>query len=285
MVFKGGTTLSKVWGIIKRFSEDIDISIDRSILGYDGEFTKKRLKKLRKTSSTFVRDILSKDLQNKFDELGLNSFLSIEAESDGEGDKTYPEPRQLHIYYKSVCFTNENPYLREEVLLEVGARALFEPVTMAKVKSFAEESFPQVFDNDYHSNIVVAVAEKTFLEKAFLLHEIFSTDKCKSAKRKSRHLYDLCKMMDAGIGVSAIKNDELWFSINTHRKMFTSISGIDYSADIRKQIKLLPPQEVIDIWRDDYNTMASNMIYDSNAPSFDRLLDEVAKIQKCFRES
>ena len=59
MVFKGGTSLSKVWGVIRRFSEDIDIAIDRSMFGIEGDVTKKQLKKLRKTSSVFVRDTLA----------------------------------------------------------------------------------------------------------------------------------------------------------------------------------------------------------------------------------
>ena len=60
LVFKGGTSLSKVWNLINRFSEDIDLAIDRNVFELDGELTKKQVKKLRKASSIFVRDELFK---------------------------------------------------------------------------------------------------------------------------------------------------------------------------------------------------------------------------------
>lgn len=221
MVFKGGTSLSKVWGVIRRFSEDIDISIDRSIFGIEGEVTKKQLKKLRKTSSVFVRDTLANDLIAAAEETGLSDFVIIKAEPDGESDATYPEPRQIHIIYKSVLPSGTNPYLRDEVLLEVGARSLFEPTAKAEVESFVATAFPHLTSNDNATQVVAAVAEKTFLEKAFLLHELFTTDGCRNANRKSRHLYDLYKMLEAGVADSAIPNDELWESIRHHREVFT----------------------------------------------------------------
>lgn len=62
LVFKGGTSLSKVWKLIRRFSEDIDLAIDPSIWGFEGDLTKKQIKRLRKTSSVFVRDEFCKSL-------------------------------------------------------------------------------------------------------------------------------------------------------------------------------------------------------------------------------
>ncbi len=168
------------------------------MFGIEGDVTKKQLKKLRKASSVFVRDTLANDLILAVEQAGLSKFVTIKADPDGEGDSTYPEPRQIHIIYKSVLPSGANPYLRDEVLLEVvGARSLFEPTAKAKVESFVTGAYPHLTSNDNEIQIVAAVAEKTFLEKAFLLHELFSTDGCRNAKRKSRHLYDLCKMYEA----------------------------------------------------------------------------------------
>lgn len=191
MVFKGGTSLSKIWGVIRRFSEDIDIAIDRSMFGIEGDVTKKQLKKLRKASSIFVRDTFANDLIATTEQTGLSDFVTIKADPDGEGDATYPEPRQIHIIYKSVLPSGTNPYLRDEVLLEVGARSLFEPAAKAKIESFVTAAYPHLTSNDKEIQVVTAVAEKTFLEKAFLLHELFTTEGCRNANRKSRHLYDL----------------------------------------------------------------------------------------------
>lgn len=284
MVFKGGTSLSKVWGVIRRFSEDIDIAIDRSMFGIEGDVTKKQLKKLRKASSVFVRDTLANDLIAAAEEAGLSDFVTIKADPDGEGDATYPEPRQIHIIYKSVLPSGANPYLRDEVLLEVGARSLFEPTAKAKVESFVTTVFPHLTTNNNATQVVAAVAEKTFLEKAFLLHELFTTDGCRNANRKSRHLYDLCKMLEAGIADCAIPNDELWETIRHHREVFTSIRDVDYSPDVRKRIVLTPPESVIEEWENDYDTMVANMIYEDKVPTFSDILAGVTKIESMFKD-
>lgn len=284
MVFKGGTSLSKVWGVIRRFSEDIDIAIDRSLFGIEGDVTKKQLKKLRKASSVFVRDTLANDLIAAAEETGLSDFVIIKAEPDGERDATYPEPRQIHIIYKSVLPSGTNPYLRDEVLLEVGARSLFEPTAKAEVESFVDTAFPHLTSNDNATQVVAAVAEKTFLEKAFLLHELFTTDGCRNANRKSRHLYDLYKMLEVGIANSAIPNDELWETIRHHREVFTSIRDVDYTPDVRKRITLTPPESVIEEWKNDYDTMVTNMIYEDKVPTFSDILAGAAKIESMFRD-
>ena len=76
---------------------------------------------------------------------------------------------------------------------------------------------------------------------------------------KSRHLYDLYKMLEAGIAGSAITNDELWETIRHHREVFTSIRDVDYTPDIRKRIVLTPPESVIGEWKNDYDTMFENL--------------------------
>lgn len=283
MVFKGGTSLSKIWGVIRRFSEDIDIAIDRSMFGIEGDVTKKQLKKLRKASSIFVRDTFANDLIATTEQTGLSDFVTIKADPDGEGDATYPEPRQIHIIYKSVLPSGTNPYLRDEVLLEVGARSLFEPTAKAKIESFVTAAYPHLTSNDKEIQVVTAVAEKTFLEKAFLLHELFTTEGCRNANRKSRHLYDLYKMLEAGIADMAIPNDELWETIRHHREVFTSIRDVDYTPDVPKRIALTPPESVIEDWRNDYDTMVANMIYEDKVPTFSDILAGATKIESKFK--
>lgn len=283
MVFKGGTSLSKIWGIIRRFSEDIDIAICRSMFGLEGDATKKQLKKLRKSSSVFVRDTLSKDLESAVKVSGLDKFLEVIPDPDGEGDSTYPEPRKIHIYYQSLFEKTPGSYLRDEIQLEVGARSLFEPTTCARINSFVGQQFPDLSRADVDVDIVAAVASKTFLEKAFLLHELFTTDGCRNANRKSRHLYDLHRLLEVGIAEKAIPDDALWETIRHHREIFTSVRDVDYTPDVRKRICLIPPQNVINTWKNDYDTMVANMIYDDIKPTFDNIINSVHKIEQMFR--
>ncbi len=284
MVFKGGTSLSKVWGLIRRFSEDIDVAIDRSVFGVEGDVTKKQLKKLRKASSVFVRDVLVADISMAVESAGLSDYVEVRADPDGEGDATYPEPRQIHIIYKTVLPSAANSYLRDEVLLEVGARSLFEPTAQAEVESFVAGAFPHLtLNSSAKTSVIAAIPEKTFLEKVFLLHELFTTSGCLNANRKSRHLYDLCKMLEAGIAVKAIADVGLWETIRHHREIFTSVRGVDYAADVRGRISLVPPASVMDEWKRDYDTMVTNMIYDDKVPTFADVLSDVAKIEELFK--
>lgn len=279
LIFKGGTSLSKVWKVICRFSEDIDLAIDPSIGGFEGNLTKKQIKQLRKVSSIFVRDELCHSLQEAIIVADMEKWLQVEAEPDGKGDGTYPEPRIIHIYYKSL-FDEDLPYLHSEVKLEVSARSLLEPTAGAAITSILEDVLP-VSTTIKQVMIPTALAEKTFLEKAFLLHELFSSQSPREVNRKSRHLYDLAQMMNTNIATRAINNNELWNTIHHHRELFTSMSGVDYSPDIRKRISLLPPDNVIDDWRNDYKDMQSSMIY-GEKPSFEELIRKMAELENTF---
>ena len=282
LVFKGGTSLSKVWKVIRRFSEDIDLAIDPSIWGFEGDLTKKQIKRLRKASSIFVRDELCLSLKGVVSETGMEKWLQVEADPDGEGDGTYPEPRMIHVRYKSLF--NENlPYLHSEVKLEVGARSLLEPTAKAAVTSVIEDVLP-ISTTIKQVMIPTALAEKTFLEKAFLLHELFSAQSSREANRKSRHLYDLAQIMNTDIASRAIADDDLWNTIHHHRELFTSMSGVDYTPYIRKRIRLLPPDDVIDDWRSDYKDMQSSMIY-GEKPTFTELMKKMRELENLFHNT
>lgn len=279
LVFKGGTSLSKVWNVIQRFSEDIDLALDPSVLGFEGDLTKKQIKRLRKCSSLLVRNELCQSLKSSIAKNGLDKWLSVDADPDGEGDDTYPEPRVIHIRYHSL-FDTELPYLDSEVKLEIGARSLLEPTSKAEVKSIIEQNLP-IETSFFNVTIPTAVAEKTFLEKAFLLHELFSIESVKDANRKSRHLYDLAMMMNTSIATNAVSNNKLWEAIHHHREFFTHMNGVDYTPDIRKRIRLVPPASLMDIWEKDYNEMRLTMIY-GDAPTFEFLIEQMQKLEKMF---
>lgn len=281
LVFKGGTSLSKVWGLIDRFSEDIDLAIDRNIFGLEGDLTIRQLKKLRKASSLFVCNEFCEALVNAVKKYGLEEYLTIEAQPNGEGDKTYPEPRKIFIIYKSL-FDTELSYVKPQIILETGARSLFEPTQKASINSMVSDAFPTIQTSVVKVEITTAVAAKTFLEKAFLLHELFTTNACFRAERKSRHLYDLEKMMDKEFAIGAIKDDELWNTIHHHRNVFTHMHDVDYSPDIRDRIVLVPPTEHFQTWAADYADMQSSMIY-GDSLSFSELIERMRELETRFQ--
>lgn len=283
LIFKGGTSLSKAWGLINRFSEDIDLAVGRALFELEGDLTKKGIKKLRKRSSVFVRDDLFIMLQDALKQYGLADKCTLTVEPDGEGDNTYPEPRKIFIAYES-AYDEQLDYLRPIVMLEVGARSLVEPYEQVQVHSMVEGIFPSITTTLVNSNISTAIPAKTMVEKMFLLHELFSVPGHGTrAERKSRHLYDLYQMMQQDFAQEAITNDALWESIRHHREVFTSVQGVDYSGDVRQRICLLPREDIVAIWQSDYETMRSSMIHGS-APTWDELIEQITILQNKTRK-
>lgn len=283
LIFKGGTSLSKAWGLISRFSEDIDLAVGRALFELEGDLTKKGIKKLRKRSSVFVRDELFIMLQDALMLYGLADKCTLTVEPDGEGDNTYPEPRKIFIAYES-AYDEQLDYLRPIVMLEVGARSLVEPYEQVQVHSIVEGIFPSISTTLVNSNIATAIPTKTMVEKMFLLHELFSVSGHGTrAERKSRHLYDLYQMMQQDFAQEAITNDALWESIRHHREVFTSVQGVDYSGDVRQRICLLPREDIVAIWQSDYETMRSSMIHGS-APTWDELIEQITILQNKTRK-
>lgn len=279
-VFKGGTSLSKVWNKIERFSEDIDLAIDRSLFGFEGDLTVRQIKSLRKKSSLFVKERIVADLAEALASSGLLNWCEVEAEEDGEGDRTYPEPRRIFVRYAPLMPIAAG-YVKPVVMLEIGSRSLFEPFELRNVSSLVSQA-TKIETSTRAVNIPTAVPEKTFLEKAFLLHELFTTDAVARVDRKSRHLYDLERMMDCDFAKSAITDDELWDTIHHHRDVFTHMKDVDYTPDIRDRIVLLPPADVRTAWETDYESMRNTMIYGDSLP-FGDLLARMEELQTRFR--
>lgn len=289
IIFKGGSSLSKVWDLIGRMSEDVDLAYDSTFGIFDGdEPTVKQIKKLRKQSSLFVQNEFCESLKAAIENAGLSEWCSVTAQPNGTGNDTYPEPRQLYIAYKSL-FQNdvtdvESAYVKPIVMLEVSSRSLIEPTGKAKVISMIAREFDSINTDVADTYIRTALPEKTFLEKVFLLHEMFVTTRCQRAERKSRHLYDIERMMDKEFAVKAITDDSLWNSINRHRSHFSSIHGVDYTKDLRNEIRLTPPDEVMPLWEEDYHYMKEHMIYDNTALSFSTLLERMHELELRFHK-
>ena len=275
IVFKGGTSLSKGWSLIERFSEDIDLAIDKKFFGFDDHISKNQIKKLRKKSCEFISTTFLADLTNKFTEWQAISECKLNAQPINDPDK---DPQVIEIHYNSVF--DKSDYLPQRVLIEVSSRSLMEPSEHREINSILTSVFPnQAFKTDPFS-ISTVLPQRTCLEKIFLLHEEFSQETAKiRIERLSRHLYDLEKLMDTTQGKSAIKDTVLYKGIVKHREKFNALRGLDYSNHIPSKIKIIPPTEIIKEWEKDYQTMAKNMIY-GEPLSFDDLIKRIEKLQK-----
>ena len=282
ILFKGGTSLSKIGNLIERFSEDIDIAIDPAKYGMSGDLTKKQLKSLRKRSSLYVKEVLAPTIQKGLDKYGLSDILTIEVEHDGVGDATYPEPRRIFIKYPSLLDARYG-YLKNEVVLEVGARSLMEPTIACQITSMIESSLPTISTSLVNPEIVTAAPAKTFVEKACLLHELFSIERDTIvANRRSRHLYDLERLMDTDYADSALHDLALYGNIVEHRRKFYHVGGVDYSLDMPDKIAFCPSGDILNRLRSDYDNMRASFIY-GQPLDFDNLIKRIQELQLRFR--
>jgi hypothetical protein len=278
IVFKGGTSLSKAWNLIERFSEDIDIAIDRKFFGFDGELTKKQVNNLRRISCSYISEQLKEELDKKLKDTGIIGY----SVSVTETEDTTKDPQIIEIHYNSLF--NAGSYIQDKVLIEIGARSLMEPSKDVKLRSILANTFPDgVFADEYYS-IPTVVPQRTFLEKAFLLHEELQkpTEKIR-VNRMSRHIYDLEKMMDTDYATEALNDRELYNTIVAHRSTLTKMKEVDYSTHTPDKINFIPSLNVLDLWKTDYESMQKNMIYGNSLP-FDKLMDRIRELNGRFRE-
>lgn len=277
LVFKGGTSLSKAWKLINRFSEDIDLAIDKEFFeGYTGEISKTQIGKLRKVAGVYTTGTFFEDLQCEFETKGFKelSFKVIEAKDSDQ------DPRIIEIYYPNII-TATSEYLLPRVQIEISCRSLREPLTVQNFGSLVDEFYAGKEFAQPLFDVPTVNAERTFLEKLFLLHEEFHrpADKMR-VDRLSRHLYDVFYLTQAGVAVRAISDKKLYETIVAHRHTFSRVGEVDYNLHHPNTLNPIPPKEVIAEWEADYAKMKEDMIYEENKPSFANLINNLMELRK-----
>ena len=273
LVFKGGTSLSKAWGVIERFSEDIDLAVDRAFFGFEGELGKHQRTKLRKAANTYITEILYPELQKAFETKGLTD-VKIELEEIKSSDQ---DPIIISVYYRNVI---ESPgYIQPRVQIEIGCRSLREPFENRAILSMVDESYPEAIFAQKSVQIPSVLPERTFLEKKFLLHEEFQRPKEKvRVDGLSRHLYDIYQISKTKYAEKALVDKVLYETIVKHRHSFTKLGGVDYNLHQPQTINFLPPVELTPVWEVDYKTMQEQMIH-GDSPNFKDLLNSLTELK------
>lgn len=276
LVFKGGTSLSKAWKLINRFSEDIDLAIDASFFGFKGELGKNQRDKLRKAAGVYTTGTFFEDLKQAFETKGFMEldFIVIEAKDSDQ------DPRVLEIYYPNVI-KPDTEYLLPRVQIEISCRSLREPFSVQRFGALVDEYYAGKEFADPLFEVPTVNAERTFLEKLFLLHEEFHRPMEKMrVDRLSRHLYDIYHLTKAGIAANTINDKELYETIVSHRYKFSRVGEVDYNLHNPKTLNPIPPQEVIADWKTDYAKMKEVMIYEEKKPSFEDLINNLMELRK-----
>lgn len=271
-IFKGGTSLSKGWNLITRFSEDIDISLSPEAFGikYEVEPTHSFVKKLKRVGCEFTSTVIKVAFENRLVEMGVPAgMVTIEAE-DVNPVRRDKDPQTIYLKYPSLF--DAGGYLLEPVKIEFGVRGLREPFSKVKIASMLSNETESPIYKETPFEVVAVEPRKTFMEKMMLLHEKFingiNLDK---AERQSRHLSDLYNMDRQGITEQVIADKELYKTLLKHRANYVRLKGIDYSAMELHHLSFIPHADVIEFFKSDYEKMKAEMMY-GEMPEFEEMI-------------
>jgi predicted nucleotidyltransferase component of viral defense system len=285
LTFKGGTSLSKAWKLIQRFSEDIDIIVDKEVLGFGGDEApdlapsnkqrKVRLEKLMEACRVWVQGTLQPALANR-----LRAALG-ETEWNLEVAPDIPDGQCLLFHYPSVFEPRSAGYVRPVVKIELGARSDDWPHEEKSILPYVIERFPAL-DADAAFTVRVLAAERTFWEKACLLHEETFRPADKPRKlRMARHYYDLWSLVRAGVADRAMANMALFQRVAEHREIFFRFSWVDYTTHKPGTFCLVPPASHLADWRADYEAMLGPMFF-GETPSFEEMMAAAQEFESAF---
>lgn len=288
LLFKGGTSLSKVYQLINRFSEDVDFVVFRDDLGFEGDkdpcsseiSNKKRQKlskKLAEEASSYICNQLKNDLEQSAAIISPGCSVVLD-----ENDKS-----TLLFQYPSLFASDNNSYVKPRVKLEGGARSALDPHEKRKIKPFIADLLK---DCDFSiPNITTISPQRTFWDKVMILHGWscgYRDDKNRlptDAQRLSRHYYDVFKIYQTDIGRNAVDNAELRESVRQHTENFFYSAWRKLDRAVPGSTELVPKGELRKVLNRDYQAMQGMMLGD--APAFNEIIEAIAALETQINES
>jgi len=265
-------------------SEDIDIALDPAAFGMEYMLSPSNsyVKGLKRKGCAFTSTEMKQALENAFTAMGISvGTIVIEAEVVRESmpDK---DPQTLFIRYTSL-FDN-HPYLADEVKMEFSVRSLLEPSAPVVVRSILAEAFPNPVYEETPFQILAAAPHKTLLEKVFLMHEklTYPYGEALPDDRQSRHLYDIVQLMDTEFAKAALDDMDLYATIIEHRRYYSRLREVNYDRLHPGTLRFVPPIELMEFYRNDYEQMQRSMIYGTTHP-FEALMQKIKWFNGKFR--
>ena len=271
LIFKGGTSLSKAYDVIHRFSEDVDLSIDREQLGFvgdrdpegpglKGKKQKRLLQELEEAAKEAVGGQLLAQIQTAFGSHLEQSFtLSVDA----------TDPQTILFAYPTLAESDVG-YVKPVVRFEFGARGVQLPAEQIDIAPYLHQAFPDLLADGLVGVKVLGV-ERTFWEKATILHMLFHQDASKPlGDRMSRHYYDMAQLIGHEAKKRALGKLDLLTEVAHHKSVFFKSAWANYDDAKPGSLRLVPNANLATALRKDYAGMREMIIGD--APKFDEIL-------------
>ncbi len=285
LLFKGGTSLSKAFGLIERFSEDIDVTVFRDDLGHPASVEelaalsgKKRLAALDAIREV-CGDYVSGELLERLAAICTETCARTGIEEGALYVKPDPHDRQtLLLVYPSS--TPTDVYIAKSVKIESGAKSALDPNSLRTITPYVDPDVPGI--DLAVPNITVVDAERTFWDKVVILHGLRRWYEIRgqlrgNGQRISRHYYDLFRLLGSKAGRSALADRALGEDCVAHARMFFNRPSFDLASAHAPTFALCPEKGMIDDLRQDYRAM-SVMIF-GDPPAFDEVIEAIAELQ------
>ncbi len=277
MAFKGGTSLSKVYQIIDRFSEDVDVTLDYRAFTDDfdpfaDEASRSQIKRfsnrLRDRVANYVRDDVAPFISAAAERLAVDGRREVHIGDNGETIRfAYP-----------AAVESRSGYIRSEVLLEFGGRNVIDPNEQHEIVPEMASLTPHL---DYPAAAVTVLSPaRTFWEKATLIHvECHRHRFAKHPERLSRHWFDLACLAAHDVGRAALADRRLLEDVVRHKKVFFHAGYANYDQCLDGRMRLVPEDEELLHLRSDYNAMRAAAIITDDAPGFDTLMEKIRDLE------
>lgn len=277
LVFKGGTSLSKCYGLIQRFSEDCDITIDKTLFSEsmdDPLLSGKQFQRLLELADKRAIDFIQQTFMTS---LSKSIAESLPTESKWQLLPDEFEPKNLRFYYPVATPTHEHAYIKQSVLIELGIRGDVSPCEEKKALSYVESKFLDLLDYE-QAPIRTLLPIRTFWEKITLLHAENNRPASKDiGDRLSRHYYDIYQLIQAHIDDDALNNLDLLHDVIANKKKYFRAAWANYDTAIPGQLTIYPHEKLLKELEHDYKNMRL-MIF-GTVPSFNEILDSILTFQ------
>ncbi len=287
LTFRGGTSLSKGFGLIERFSEDIDLAVSRIWLGITDSNSpetatnpsqlERRQKQLRKIAREKIILVIAPILKDAVNHLRLKpGSWSLELSDETTELESARDPYCIFLNYPCLTGMRQTDYIRSRVKIEFSAKAEGSPEESVMLSSFVAEQFPEVFKSSYFPAKILSPS-RTLLEKLFIIHEENTAPDTRTQQaRLARHYYDLHCLIQSG---KVVWDNELFEDVNAHRSVHFRQTWVDYPGISPVDLQITPiSDKMLSQWQGDYQMMRS-MIY-GDYPSLDESIATITKFLK-----
>jgi hypothetical protein len=279
LLFKGGTSLSKIFQAISRFSEDIDLAVDYAALGFTDERDPRR-ENLSKTKRAGILAEMMVECQRYIGGEFLNALKTRCEEILGTAETwslTVSEQDPSVVQFRYPTAAKKLDYVAPQVVLELGTHAEFVPHDNFTIRSFVAEEFPDVVaDGDVA--VVALLAKRTFWEKSTILHaEYYRPLEKPLLNRYSRHYYDISMLAQGPIKAEALSDMDLLAQVVRHKETFYPSGWAHYELARPGSLRLVPREERIAALATDYRNMGV-MIF-GEPPAFDSIIKTLAALE------